>query len=75
LGGQDCLGDRLETVSLVFSPQDREMRWSGTRTNRQDLSQPTPEVPNIGSGGSRFARLVGKFTHRGTGHNASTNPA
>jgi hypothetical protein len=30
---------------------------------------------NIGSCGSYFARLMGKFTHRGTGHNASTNPA
>ena len=66
LGGQNCLGDRLETVALMFSPQDREMYWSGICTTRQDLPQPSPEVPNTGSCGSRFARLVGKFTHRGT---------
>jgi len=66
LGGQNCLGDRLETVALMFSPQDREMYWSGICTTRQDLPQPSPEAPNIGSCGSRFARLVGKFTHHGT---------
>ncbi len=59
----------------MFSPEDRELLWSGICTNRQDLPQPSPEAPNIGSCGSRLARLVGKFTHRGTGRNASTNPA
>ena len=48
------------------SPQDREMHWSGICTTRQDLPQPSLEAPNIGSCGSRFARLVGKFTHHGT---------
>src|SRR5208337_4420296 len=50
----------------MFSLVDRELRWSGICTTRQDLPQASPEVPNIGSCGSRFARLVGKFTHRGT---------
>ncbi len=75
MGEQNCLGDRLETVAIIFSPQEREMHWSGIRTSRQDLPRPTPEAPNIGSCGSRFARLVGKFTHRGAGHDASTNAA
>ena len=50
------------------------MHWSGICTTRQDLPQPSPEVLNIGSCGSRFARLVGKVTHRGSGQ-VSTNPA
>src|SRR5271166_1910199 len=53
----------------MFSPENRELRWSGSFTNRRDLPQPSPEAPDIRSCGICFARLVGKFTHRGTGHN------
>ena len=47
----------------MFSLEDRELRWSGICTNRQDLPRPSPEAPAIGSCGSRFARLVGKFSN------------
>jgi len=41
------------------------MRWSGICTNRHDFPQPSPDGPEIRSCGTCFARLVGKFTHRG----------
>ena len=69
LGRHDCLGERRETVSNMFSPEDRELRLSGICTNRHDLPKPSPEAPDIRCCGTCFARLVGKSTHRGRGYN------
>ncbi len=69
LGRHNCLSDRLEAVSNMFRPQDHQMRWSGICTNRHDFPQPSPDRPEIRSCGTCFARLVGKFTHRGRGLN------
>ncbi len=44
------------------------MRWSGICTNWGDHPKPSPVAPDIGTRGNCLARLVGKFTHRGTGY-------
>ncbi len=74
-GGHNCLGNRLETVCLIFSPEDHEMGSCGICTIRQYVQKPSSEEPQTRSRGSSFARLVGKVAHRGSGRKASSHPA